>query len=226
LSAIVVRVRASNRRSGLDRLAASGHLSIKQQATWAMLGQFLSRTIYYREILMLKQILAVGFAIVAASAQADDWEAASAEYDKSYLQVEACFATESTDQEACVIAGIQECVKDLETVLESKGFNIPGGAEVSPHEYCNYIGVERADEHLNAVYQRILEQGPSQPNNQEGIANLRAAQRFWLQFANEMCSEENIVGWHAGGSGWGAVTAECTTRLSIQQAQNLERYFY
>ena len=175
---------------------------------------------------MLKQILAFSFAMAGTIAQADDWEAASAEYDTSYLQVEACFANESTDQEACVMAGIQECVKDLETVLESKGIGIPGGAAVSPYEYCNYVGLERADEHLNAVYQRTLEQGPSQPNNQEGIVNLRTAQRLWLQFANEMCSEENIVGWHAGGSGWGAVTAECTTRLSIQQAQNLERYFY
>ncbi|SHF32087.1 Protein of unknown function [Litoreibacter ascidiaceicola] len=175
---------------------------------------------------MLKQILAFGLVILGASAQADDWEAASAEYDKSYLQVEACFANESTYQESCVIAGIQECVKDLETVLESKGLPIPGGAAVSPAEYCNYIGVERADEHLNAVYQRVLEQGPARPDNEEGIANLRAAQRLWLQFANGMCSEENIVGWHAGGSGWGATTAECTTRLSIQQAQNLERYFY
>lgn len=174
---------------------------------------------------MLKQSLVCGFAIVATSAQADDREAASAEYNESYLQVEACFANEATDQEACVIAGIQECVEDLETVLESKGFNIPGGAAVSPHEYCNYIGLERADKHLNVVYQRTLEQGPLQPHNQEGIANLRAAQRLWLQFTNEMCSEENIVGWHAGGSGWGAITAECTTRLSIQQAQNLERYF-
>ena len=173
---------------------------------------------------MLKQILAFGFAIVGASAQANDWEAASAEYDKSYLQVEACFANGLTNQEACVIAGIQECVKDLETVLESKGLNIPGGAAVSPHEYCNYTGLERADEHLNAVYQRIMEQGPVL-YHQKGITNLRAAQRLWLQFANEMCSEENIVGWHAGGSGWGAVTAECITRLSIQQAANLERYF-
>lgn len=174
---------------------------------------------------MLKQILAFGFAIVGTSAQANDWEAAVAEYDKSYLQVEECFANASTDREACVISGIQECVKDLEAVLESKGFIIPGGAAVSPHEYCNYIGLERADEHLNAVYQRILEQGPLQPHNEEGITNLRTAQRLWLQFANEMCSEENIVGWHAGGSGWGAITAECTTRLSIQQAGNLERYF-
>lgn len=174
---------------------------------------------------MLKRILALGFAIVGTTAHADDWETATAEYDKSYLQVEECFAIESTDREACVIAGIQECVKDLETALASKGFSIPGGAEVSPDEYCNYIGLERADEHLNAVYQRILEQGPLQPHYEEGIANLRAAQRLWLQFANEMCSEENIVGWHAGGSGWGAITAECTTRLSIQQAGHLERYF-
>lgn len=175
---------------------------------------------------MLKQILAFGFAIVVgASAQANDWEADSAEYDKSYLQVEACFANGSTDREDCVIAGIQECVNDLEAVLESKGLRIPGGAEVSPHEYCNYIGLERADEHLNAVYQRLLKQGPLQPQNEEGIANLRTAQRLWLQFANEMCSRDNIVGWHAGGSGWGAITDECTTRLSIQQAENLERYF-
>jgi len=175
---------------------------------------------------MLKQVLAFGLAIVAASAQAGDWEAASAEYNESYLQIEACFATDATDQEACVIAGIHKCVEDLETVLESKGLPVPRGTAVSPHEYCNYIGLDRADEHLNAVYQRVLAQGPSQPDNQEGVSNLRAAQRLWLQFADEMCSEENIVGWHAGGSGWGAVTAECTTRLSIQQAQNLERYFY
>jgi hypothetical protein len=33
---------------------------------------------------MLKQILAFGFAIVATGAQANDWEAASTEYDESY----------------------------------------------------------------------------------------------------------------------------------------------
>jgi uncharacterized protein YecT (DUF1311 family) len=174
---------------------------------------------------MLKWILAFSFAIVGTCAQANDWEAATAEYDKSYLQIEECFENGSTDREACVITGIQACAKDLETVLESKGFIIPGGAAVSPREYCNYIGLEHADEHLNTVYKRILEQGPLNPHNEEGIANLRAAQRLWLQFANELCSEENIVGWHAGGSGWGAVTAECTTRLSIQQAGHLERYF-
>ncbi|MCK0096817.1 DUF1311 domain-containing protein [Yoonia sp. F2084L] len=174
---------------------------------------------------MLRQILAFGFVVVAASAQANDWEAASAEYDESYLQVEACFAIESIDQAACVIAGIQECVIDLETVLESKGLPIPGGAAVSPSEYCNYIGAGRADEYLNAVYQRVIAQGPSRPGDQESIANLRVAQRQWIQFADEMCSEKNIVGWHSGGSGWGAVTAECITILSIQQAQNLERFF-
>lgn len=175
---------------------------------------------------MLKWMLAFGFAIVGTGAQANDAEAAAAEYDKSYLQVDECFANEVTDREACVVTAIQECAKDLETVLESKGLNIPEGAAVSPNEYCNYIGLERADEHLNAVYQRLLEQGPLLPGyKDEGIANLRNAQRFWLQFANEMCSENNIVGWNAGGSGWGAITAECTTRLSIQQAENLERYF-
>ena len=104
---------------------------------------------------MLKRILAFGFVIVGTSAQAfdaNDWEAAAAEYDKSYLQVEECFANESTDREACVIAGVQECVKDLEAALESKGFNIPGGAAVSPDEYCNNIGLERADERLNALH--------------------------------------------------------------------------
>ncbi len=175
---------------------------------------------------MLKQILAFGFVIVATGAQANDWEAAAAEYDESYLQVEACFANEATDQEACVIAGIQECVTDLETVLESKGLPIPGGAALSPHEYCNYIGLERADEHLNAVYQRAMNNKPTHYAGEEAVANVRAAQRLWIQYRNEMCSEGTITSWHAGGSGWGAVIAECTTRLSIQQAQNLERYFY
>jgi hypothetical protein len=76
--------------------------------------------------------LAFGFAFVANGAQANGWEAADPEYDESYLQVEACFANEATDQEACVIAGIQECVTDLEANLESKGILIPGGVEVSP----------------------------------------------------------------------------------------------
>ncbi|NOD86593.1 lysozyme inhibitor LprI family protein [Ruegeria sp. HKCCD6119] len=179
---------------------------------------------------MLKRILAIGFTIMGTSAHAYDSEAAAAEYDKSYLKVEECFESDSINREACVISGIQECVKDLEEVLESKGLYIPGGAAVSPHEYCNYIGLERADEHLNAVYQRIMNQGPlgSQDEagiDEEGVADLRAAQRLWLQFANEMCSEDNIVGWHKGGSGWGAVLAECTTRLSIQQAENLDRFF-
>lgn len=175
---------------------------------------------------MLKKIMAFGFAIVATGAQANDWEAAAAEYDESYLQVEACFGNEATDQEACVIAGIQECVTDLETTLESKGLPIPGGAAVDPHEYCNYIGSERADEHLNAVYQRIMQSIPIHAGGEVGAENLRAAQRLWIQFRNEMCSEDAITSWHLGGSGWGAVLAECTTRLSIQQAQNLERYFY
>lgn len=174
---------------------------------------------------MLRNVMALIFAIAGNAAQADFHEAAYDEYDKSYLQVETCFENGSTDQEACVIVGIQDCVTDLEAVLESKEFLIPGGASVSPREYCNFIGLERADEHLNTVYQRILEQGPARVNDQVSIANLRTAQRLWIQFANEMCSEENIVGWHAGGSGWGAVTAECTTRLSIQQAQNLARFF-
>lgn len=179
---------------------------------------------------MLKRIFAIGFAIMGTSAHAYDSEAAISEYDKSYLEVEACFEGDSIDREACVIAGIQECVIDLEDILERKGLFIPGGAEVSPHEYCNYIGLERADEYLNAVYHRIMKQGPLMAQDvevmdEEWVADLRAAQRLWLQFANKMCSEENIVGWHAGGSGWGAVMAECTTRLSIQQANNLDRFF-
>jgi len=175
---------------------------------------------------MLKQILAFGFAIVATGAQANDWEAASTEYDESYLQVEACFGNEATDQEACVIAGIQECVMDLEIVLESKGLPIPGGADVSPSEYCNDIGLERADEHLNAVYQRAMNNKPTHYAGEEAVANVRAAQRLWIQYRDEMCSEGTITSWYAGGSGWGAVIAECKTRLSIQQARNLERYFH
>lgn len=174
---------------------------------------------------MLKPILVFGFTIVGLSAQANDWEAASAEYNESYLQVEECFASSFTDQEACVISGIQECAKNLRAVLESKGFNIPVWAALSPDGYCNTIGLARADKHLNAIYQRILEQGPVL-YEEEGIANLRTAQRLWVQFADEMCSEQNIVGWHAGGSGWGVIIDECSTRLSIQQARNLERYFY
>ncbi|MBK1634962.1 lysozyme inhibitor LprI family protein [Rhodovulum adriaticum] len=177
---------------------------------------------------VLKWLLAFGFVVMGTSAQAFDGydsDAAAAEYDESYLQVEECFADEVSDQEACIIEGIQECVKDLEALLESKGFSIPGGAAVSPDEYCNYIGLERADKHLNAVYRRMLDQGPALVHYQEeGIANLRTAQRLWLQFANEMCSG-SIIGWHAGGSGWGATVAECRTRLSIQQAGLLERYF-
>lgn len=180
---------------------------------------------------MLKYIF--GFVIVGVSAQAETWEAIDAEYNKSYLQVEECFEKDPSGRESCILAGIQECVKSLEVVLESRGFEIPSGAGLSPHEYCNYIGRERADEHLNAVYQRILEQGPHGPLYEEEtndrreyqIEELRDAQRHWLQFANKMCSEDNIVGWHYGGSGWGAITAECYTRLSIQQAGNLERYF-
>lgn len=175
---------------------------------------------------MLKQILAFVFVIVATGAQANDSEAAAAEYDESYLQVEACFANEAIDQETCFIAGIQECVMDLETVLERKGLPIPGGAALSPHEYCNYIGLERADEHLNAVYQRMMENRPIHGGGEEAVGNLRTAQRLWIQYRNEMCSGGTITSWHLGGSGWGSVIAECTTRLSIQQAQNLERYFY
>ena len=179
---------------------------------------------------MLKLILTIGFTIMGTSAHAYDSEAAAAEYDKSYLKVEKCFENDSTNREACVISGIQKCVKDLEEVLESKGFLIPGGAAVSPNEYCNYIGLERADEHLNTVYQRIMKQGPlgsqdEEEIDEEWVADLRAAQRLWVQFANKLCSEETIVGWHKGGSGWGAVMAECTARLSIQQAENLDRYF-
>ena len=175
---------------------------------------------------MLKQILAFGFAIVATGAQADDWEAAAAEYDESYLQVEACFGNDANDQEACAIAGIKECVTNLETTLESKGLPMPDGAAVSPHEYCNYIGFARADEHLNAVYQRLLENVPEHYAGEAAVANVRAAQRLWIQYRNEMCSEGTITSWHAGGSGWGAVIDECTTRLTIQQALNLDRYFH
>ncbi len=146
-------------------------------------------------------------------------------YDKSYLQVEACFEIDPVQREQCVISGIQKCEEELEKVILSNGLGIPGGIAVSPREYCNYIGLERADEHLNAVYNRILEQGPLIAHYETALPNLRSAQRLWLQFSSEMCSENNIVNWHAGGSGWGAVTNECTTRLSIQQAGHLERYF-
>ncbi|SEG41119.1 Protein of unknown function [Thalassococcus halodurans] len=146
-------------------------------------------------------------------------------YDKSYLQVEACFEIDPVQREQCVISGIQRCEKALEKVLFRNGLGSPGGGAVSPREYCNFIGLERADEHLNAVYNRILKQGPLIAHDETALPNLRSAQRLWLQFSSELCSEDNIVGWHAGGSGWGAVTAECTTRLSIQQAGHLERYF-
>ncbi len=146
-------------------------------------------------------------------------------YDKSYLQVEACFEIDPVQREQCVISGIQRCEKALEKVLFRNGLGSPGGGAVSPREYCNFIGLERADEHLNAVYNRILKQGPLIAHDETALPNLRSAQRLWLQFSSELCSEDNIVGWHAGGSGWGAVTNECTTRLSIQQAGHLERYF-
>jgi len=182
---------------------------------------------------MLRLVLAFGFAIVGTIAQANSSEQAlpEDEYDKSYLQVEGCFATESTNREACVIAGIQECVKDLEAVLESKGFLvleskgyiIPQTAYMYPYEYCNYIGLERADEYLNAVYQRILERGPLMPSGDPNT--LRTIQRLWIEFANEMCSI-NIMAWYAGGGpGWGAEFDECRTRLSIQQAENLARFY-
>ena len=175
---------------------------------------------------MMKRILAFVLAISGTAAQADDWDAAEEGYNKSYLQVEECFARGVTDREACVMGGIQACVERFVAFRESKGLLIPGGVEVSPEEFCNHIGLERADEHLNAVYQRILKQGPVPVGNkEETIATLRNAQRLWLQYANEMCSEDNIVGWHAGGSDRGAVTDECTTRLSIQQADHLERFF-
>lgn len=174
---------------------------------------------------MLKWTLAILFAIAGTSAQAYEWDTSASEYNKSYLQVEECFENGPTDQVACLTEGVRECVIDLEAVLESKGLSIPSGAGVSPNEYCNNIGAQRADEHLNAVYQRLIAQGPLQPHYAEGIDNLRSAQRLWLQFANEMCSENNIVGWHAGGSGWGAITDDCIMRLSIQQAGNLEHYF-
>ena len=167
---------------------------------------------------MLKRILAFGFVIVGTGAQAFD---ADAEYDKSYLQVEACFESNPADTEACVIAGIQECANDLEAVLESKGIISPGGAAVDTREYCNSIGLERADEHLNAVYQRIIENEPIHYGGGGAVESLRVAQRLWIQFRNEMCSENTITSWHSGGSGWGAVIDECSTRLSIQQAQNL-----
>lgn len=178
---------------------------------------------------MLERFIILFSALLGSTAPAsatDDWEAAEAEYNKSYLKVEDCFAEVSTDRVACVMQGIQVCVKSLEKRLESKGFSIPSGAALSPDEYCNYIGLERADEYLNTVYQRILSQGPSRPEDRDwNVENLRVAQRLWLQYSAAMCSEDTIVGWHAGGSGWGAVTAECATRLSIQQATNLDRYF-
>lgn len=174
---------------------------------------------------MLKWMLVFCCVVAGPYAQADDWGIAHPEYSKSYLQVDECFEKVPTTQVACVISGIQRCVDDLEFVFKSKGLYPPGGADMSPDEYCNHIGLERADEHLNAVYQRIMEQGSVIPGDKMGPANLRATQRLWIQFANDMCSEENIVGWHAGGSGWGAAMDECTTRLSIQQAGNLDRFF-
>lgn len=174
---------------------------------------------------MLKKMLAFGVVMIGTVAQADDWRVAEDVYNESYLQIEACFQIDASLREECVIAGIKDCVTDLGAALEDKGLVVPRGAGVSPDEFCNYIGEERADRHLNAMYQRIMKQGAARPDDKSAIAQLRTAQRLWLQFANEMCSEENIVGWHAGGSDWGAVTSECTTRLSIQQAGHLERFF-
>ena len=74
---------------------------------------------------------------------------------------------------------------------------------MSPRDYCNYMRLERADEHLKVVYQSILKQGALRSHDEPAIANLRNAQRLWLQFANEMRSEEDIVGWHMGGSAGG-----------------------
>ncbi len=175
---------------------------------------------------MLKQIIAFGFVIVATGSQANDrWP--QEEYDKSYLQIESCFENKHAEQVSCVISGIQRCEADLETVLASKGLRSPGGAEVSTKEYCNYIGLERADEHLNVVYQLVSSNQTTQGLSRKGaVANVRAAQRLWIQYRDGMCSEDTITSWHKGGSGWGAVIAECKTRLSIQQAQNLEQYFY
>ena len=175
---------------------------------------------------MLKEILAFIFVISATGAQANDrW--AQDEYDQSYIQIESCFSIQRSDQVSCVISGIQRCEADLEAVLESKGFLIPGGVETSPGEYCNFMGFERADEHLNAVYQLVSSNQTMQGiSRKEAIDNVRAAQKLWIQFRDAMCSEDTITGWHKGGSGWGAVIAECMTRLSVQQAQNLEQYFY
>ena len=175
---------------------------------------------------MLKIVLAFGLAVLGTNAQADDRMLAISEYRSAFLPIEQCFEADSSGWETCAMAAVQECVAGLEIDLANKGIDIPDGAAVSPVEYCSYLGLERADAHLNSVYQRILEQGPLRPSDKDnGIENLRSTQRLWLQFKNEFCSENNIVGWHAGGSGWGAITAECTMRLSIQQAEHLERYF-
>lgn len=178
---------------------------------------------------MLTRIL-IGFFIFMGTGvtafDANDSEAATAEYDESFLQVDECFAGSIAGQEACVVDGVQKCVKELEDLLATKGFNVPSGAALSPDEYCNYLGADRADKHLNSVYQRIIKQGPRMPSGTGSeIEALRNAQRIWLQFSNQMCSEENIIGWHSGGSGWGAVLAECSMLLSIQQAGHLERFF-
>lgn len=174
---------------------------------------------------MLKFIIAFGISIAGTAQFAASQDAAYVEYKASHLKIEACFVDVATDREACVVEGIQRCVNTIEAVLESKGLDVPGGAAISPAEHCSAAGRERADAHLNTVYQRILAQGPLQASNSTGIPNLRAAQRLWLQFATEMCSEENIVDWHAGGSGWSTVTNDCITRLSVQQADHLARYF-
>ena len=103
---------------------------------------------------MLKRLLAFGFLIMGTTAQADDWKDPTAEYDESYLQIEECFANETTDREACVIAGIQECANDLEAVLESKGLYISEGTQITPYAYCYSIGLERVDEYLSAALDR------------------------------------------------------------------------
>lgn len=179
---------------------------------------------------MLKQILACGLAMVAFGAEARTvsqsfFDEPHPVYDVSYLQVEACFASDAIDQEACFIDGIEQCIEDIRTEYENRGLLLPPEVDITPTEYCNAIGLERADQHLNAIYQRTINI-PTYHGSEWAVKNIRSAQRLWIQYRDKMCSQDTIQSWHAGGSGWGTVFDECATRLTIQQARNLERYFW
>ncbi|MGF1621535.1 MAG: lysozyme inhibitor LprI family protein [Rhodomicrobiaceae bacterium] len=84
--------------------------------------------------------------------------------------------------------------------------------------YCAERDYERADEKLNAIYQRVVTairdsdgQPPYDPRNWE--SELRNAQRSWIAFRDAECKGLVPMEW-GGGTGTAVAVLSCMTELT------------